>query len=297
MTRDKDSSFAVIFRFGMIPLFLFSGTFFPVSQLPAWIRPVAYATPLWHGVALCRALSLGTADLGRALVHVGYLAWSSPPGSWPGSGPTGGGCMSRPAMAGARYLRGTSPCPPVAARCPLGPPAPAGRAAAAGAALHLIERHARAYRHCLADARLRDLRAAVLPAVHRRGPRCAGRPGGRRPVSFTSFVAPALLASSSMNGAVFDSTFNVFFRLKYAKIYDSALATPMRSGDIALGEIGWALLRGGLYAAARSWSSCAHGPGPLSVGAGRAARGAADRLRLRGGRDGRHDVHAQLAGL
>ncbi|MGD0375164.1 MAG: ABC transporter permease [Streptosporangiaceae bacterium] len=74
VTRTKDQSFAVIFRFGMIPLFLFSGTFFPIAQLPAWIRPVAYATPLWHGVALCRALSLGTADLAGALVHVAYLA-------------------------------------------------------------------------------------------------------------------------------------------------------------------------------------------------------------------------------
>ena len=74
VTRNKDQSFALIFRFGMIPLFLFSGTFFPISQLPAWIRPLAYVTPLWHGVALCRSLSLGTASLGGALVHVGYLA-------------------------------------------------------------------------------------------------------------------------------------------------------------------------------------------------------------------------------
>jgi lipooligosaccharide transport system permease protein len=74
VTRQKDTSFAVIFRFGLIPLFLFSGTFFPITQLPVWIRPVAYLTPLWHGVALCRALSLGTADLGGSLVHVGYLA-------------------------------------------------------------------------------------------------------------------------------------------------------------------------------------------------------------------------------
>jgi lipooligosaccharide transport system permease protein len=74
VTRTKDQSFAIIFRFGMIPLFLFSGTFFPISQLPAWIRPVAYATPLWHGVALCRSLSLGAADPGGALLHVAYLA-------------------------------------------------------------------------------------------------------------------------------------------------------------------------------------------------------------------------------
>lgn len=73
ITVSKDTSFALVFRFGMIPLFLFSGTFFPVTQLPVWIRPLAYATPLWHGVALCRSLSLGTATLGGALVHVGYL--------------------------------------------------------------------------------------------------------------------------------------------------------------------------------------------------------------------------------
>jgi lipooligosaccharide transport system permease protein len=74
VTREEtDQAFTMIFRFGMIPLFLFSGTFFPVTQLPAWIRPVAYVTPLWHGVALCRALSLGTADLVGALGHLGYL--------------------------------------------------------------------------------------------------------------------------------------------------------------------------------------------------------------------------------
>jgi lipooligosaccharide transport system permease protein len=70
----KDSSFAMLFRFVMIPLFLFSGTFFPVSQLPAAVRPLAYATPLWHGVALCRSLSLGTATPAQAALHVGYLA-------------------------------------------------------------------------------------------------------------------------------------------------------------------------------------------------------------------------------
>ncbi len=74
ITVTKDTSFALVFRFGMIPLFLFSGTFFPVTQLPSWIRPLAYVTPLWHGVALCRSLSLGTASPGGALVHVGYLA-------------------------------------------------------------------------------------------------------------------------------------------------------------------------------------------------------------------------------
>jgi lipooligosaccharide transport system permease protein len=74
ITCKKDTTFALIFRFGMIPLFLFSGTFFPVSQLPAAIRPLAYITPLWHGVALCRSLSLGTAGLGASVGHAAYLA-------------------------------------------------------------------------------------------------------------------------------------------------------------------------------------------------------------------------------
>jgi lipooligosaccharide transport system permease protein len=73
ITRNKDTSFSLLIRFGMIPLFLFSGTFFPVTQLPGWLQPVAYATPLWHGVALCRSLSLGTATLGASLGHVAYL--------------------------------------------------------------------------------------------------------------------------------------------------------------------------------------------------------------------------------
>jgi lipooligosaccharide transport system permease protein len=68
-----------------------------------------------------------------------------------------------------------------------------------------------------------------------------------RAISYGLFVAPALLASSAMNGAIYDSTFNVFFKLRYAKTYDAVLATPLGVGDIALGEITWALIRGTLY--------------------------------------------------
>ncbi|MGH9185799.1 MAG: ABC transporter permease [Acidimicrobiales bacterium] len=71
---------------------------------------------------------------------------------------------------------------------------------------------------------------------------------GGQTVSYESFVAPALLAASAMNGAVYDSTMNVFFKMKYAKLYDAVLATPMTAGDVALGEISWALIRGQLYA-------------------------------------------------
>jgi lipooligosaccharide transport system permease protein len=68
-----------------------------------------------------------------------------------------------------------------------------------------------------------------------------------RPISYGLFVAPALLASSAMNGAIYDSTFNVFFKLKYAKTYDAVLATPLGVGDVALGEVTWALIRGTIY--------------------------------------------------
>ncbi len=74
-------------------------------------------------------------------------------------------------------------------------------------------------------------------------------PYGGQQVPYTAFVAPALLASSAMNGAIYDSTFNVFFKLRYAKTYDAILATPIGVGDVALGEIGWALIRGAIYAA------------------------------------------------
>ena len=69
-------------------------------------------------------------------------------------------------------------------------------------------------------------------------------------LSYAAFVAPAMLASSIMNGAIIDTTFNVFFKLKYAKLYDAVLATPVRPTDIALGEIAWSLGRGLLYCSA-----------------------------------------------
>ena len=73
-TAENDGAFVVVNRFAIIPMFLFSGTFFPVSQLPAALEWIAYATPLWHGVDLCRSLTLGRVHWPLALVHVLYLA-------------------------------------------------------------------------------------------------------------------------------------------------------------------------------------------------------------------------------
>jgi lipooligosaccharide transport system permease protein len=73
---------------------------------------------------------------------------------------------------------------------------------------------------------------------------------GGQAVDYESFVAPGLLAAAAMNGAVFDTTFNFFFKFKYTRSFDAMLATPLRTTDVAVGELSWALLRGSIYAAA-----------------------------------------------
>jgi lipooligosaccharide transport system permease protein len=119
--------------------------------------------------------------------------------------------------------------------------------------LRLIERHARAYRR----AWLVFISGVFEPLFYLLsvglglGVLVGKVPGpGGQLIPYREFVAPGLLAVSSMNGAMYDSTFNVFFRLKYAKLYDAVLATPMRPTQVALGEIGWALIRGTIYAIA-----------------------------------------------
>ncbi|RZU77529.1 lipooligosaccharide transport system permease protein [Micromonospora kangleipakensis] len=74
-------------------------------------------------------------------------------------------------------------------------------------------------------------------------------PGGRV-VSYAGFVAPAMLASSAMTGALAETTFNFFGKMKYMKLYDGIIATPVQPFEIALGELGWAMIRGALYSAA-----------------------------------------------
>lgn len=82
-TQRETEGFNALFRFGITPLFIFSGTFFPVESLPGFLQPVAWATPLFHGVSLTRTLALGTA-LDAPLVtlaHVGYLVALAAAGS------------------------------------------------------------------------------------------------------------------------------------------------------------------------------------------------------------------------
>jgi lipooligosaccharide transport system permease protein len=68
-----DQSFPAIMRFGVMPMFLFAGAFYPIDQLPTWLQPVAWVTPLWHGVELCRGAVLGTLDVVDVVLHGGVL--------------------------------------------------------------------------------------------------------------------------------------------------------------------------------------------------------------------------------
>jgi lipooligosaccharide transport system permease protein len=124
------------------------------------------------------------------------------------------------------------------------------RAGTDTSSLRLIERHARAYRRAwlVFVSGIFEPLFYLLSVGLGLGVLVGKVPGpGGAPIPYREFVAPGLLAVSSMNGAMYDSTFNVFFRLKYAKLYDAILATPMRPAQVALGEIGWALLRGTIY--------------------------------------------------
>jgi lipooligosaccharide transport system permease protein len=105
-------------------------------------------------------------------------------------------------------------------------------------------------------------------------------------IPFAAFVAPGLLATSAMNGAVYDSTNNVFFKIRFAKLYDTMLATSLGPLDVAVGEIVWSLIRGGLYSCGflvimlatglvQSWWALLALPAALLIAAGFAAVGMA----------------------
>lgn len=107
---------------------------------------------------------------------------------------------------------------------------------------------------------------------------------GGEVVAYRDFVAPALLAAAAMNGAVYESTINVFAKLKWGRVYEGVLATPLGVRDVALGELTYALMRGALYAGGfvvvmaalglvSSWWALAAVPASLLIGAAFAAIG------------------------
>jgi lipooligosaccharide transport system permease protein len=130
------------------------------------------------------------------------------------------------------------------------PPVFTKRLVGTGGARYLVERNARVYRRewlVLVSGFLEPV--FYLFSIGIGVSKLVGDvalPGGQV-VTYTAFVAPAMLAASAMNGAVIDATFGLFFKLKYNKLYDAVLATPVTPVDVAVGEIIWALMRGSLY--------------------------------------------------
>jgi lipooligosaccharide transport system permease protein len=130
------------------------------------------------------------------------------------------------------------------------PPLPGRRLVGTGGARYLIERNVRVYR----NGWLVLLSGIFEPVFYLLSigvgvAQLVGDvelPGGEL-VSYTVFIAPGMLAASAMNGATYDAVFNLFFKLKYNKLYDAVLATPVTPVDVAVGEIGWALMRGAFY--------------------------------------------------
>jgi lipooligosaccharide transport system permease protein len=174
-------------------------------------------------------------------------------------------------------------------------PMPAG----AGLARTLVERNARAFRHVwvvLVSGFFEPIFYLFSLGVGLGALIGSVATDDGRIVEYAVFVAPALMASAAMNGAVFDSTFNVFFKLKYARLYDSVLSTPLGPRDVALGEISWALIRGLLYSVAflvvataagvvTSWSALLAIPAASLIGFAFAAVGMAATTFMRSWQD------------
>jgi lipooligosaccharide transport system permease protein len=115
-------------------------------------------------------------------------------------------------------------------------------------------------------------------------------------LSYQAFVAPGLLAAAAMNGAIYDSVFNLFFKLRYSKLYDAVLATPLSAADAAVAETAWAVLRGATYSAAflvvmgvlgllGSWWALLALPAAILIGFAFASVGLAATTFLRGWQD------------
>lgn len=81
-TQQNERSFPIFYRFAIIPMFLFSGSFYPISQLPSWLQVVVQFVPLYHGVALCRTLALGQGTLAATVYHIAFLAVLAGVGTW-----------------------------------------------------------------------------------------------------------------------------------------------------------------------------------------------------------------------
>ena len=265
---ENEVSFVAIFRFVILPMFLFSGTFFPITEPAGGTRGDRVRDPLWHGVTLCRAAHArrrGALERARASLLSRRRRRGRP------------GRRALHLQPQARSLMTE-----YVARTRLVAPS---RRRVGG--LLLIERNVMVYRRTWMILfsgffePLFYLFFFVYPLERFIG----NVTTGGETLEYAAFVAPALLAASAMNGAFYDAT-NVFWKLRYGKVYDAMLSTPVGPKDVAVGETMWAVVRALLYSAAflvviaalglvDSWWACWLCPACFVIGFGFAGAGIA----------------------
>lgn len=290
-TLQRDAGqFALVQRFVIMPLFLFSATFYPLSALPIGLQWIGWISPQWHAAQLGRIASYGMENPAwLTTVHVGYLMGLAGLGwvlvrriytrrlGWaPGSVDRDAAVRTEKAST---LVRGRRRPDPAAATAPgavgagslpadvvprtLGeqvPPMPEvsvrtgpGSGVYAGRIRVVVQRGLRALKTSNWAIFVSGFLEPVLYLLSLGiglGTLVGDVQGPAGPVSYGEYIAPALLAVSAMNGAIYDSTWNVFFKMKMSKLYETMLNTSLGPVDIALGEITLALMRGGLYSVA-----------------------------------------------
>ncbi|WP_144818786.1 MULTISPECIES: ABC transporter permease [Micrococcus] len=329
--REDKGQFATLQRLVVMPLFLFSATFYPLEALPVWLRWIGWLSPQWHAAQLGRVLSYGMAEpVWLTVVHVAFLLALALGGAW---------LAVRIYTRRLGWVRGTPDRDAVTVARRDRAPRLGCRAARTGAArVDVAPAAAQADPAAPSSSVVREHAVAVPPLPEipvRRGPLAGAYSGNVRavmeraflslksnnwvvffsgffepvlylaslglglgalvgdvagpdgtPVPYGMYLAPALLAVSAMNGAIYDSTWNVFFKLRYAKTYQTMLSTRLGPLDVALGEIAMALLRGLIYAVGflivmtvaglvTSWTALLMIPGALLVALGFASLGMA----------------------
>ena len=270
-------AFALIYRVGVMPLFLFSGAFFPVSNLPDALqvgrRDAAVARgqpdPDAHPGRRRRRARPGPPRLPDRAVRGGLVVVGAPADE----------------EAGALMSVITS----VLVRPPGRGWSPSWRPRAAQLHAHRQSKVFFLIGFLGAVLYLFSIGIGV-------GQMIDSFQFNGQTVAWRCAVASGMLAASAMNGAVLDSTFSVFFKLKFEKLYDAVLATPMRTTDVARGEITHAAARRGLLDGLPAGDARDGARGVVVGGAG-GAGDAAHRLRVLGGLHGADHLHAVVAGL
>ncbi|MGO1523481.1 MAG: ABC transporter permease [Nesterenkonia sp.] len=270
--RDEKGHAAILQRFIIMPLFLFSGTFYPLTNLPQGLQLIGWVSPIWHANELGRVLAFGQpTPPWLVAVHLGYLlaiiavAWVIARRvfirrlghqEWQGRVPGLKADQRRAAKQESKDLavgtyEPTEGLPPISYRRGVAANYYSGNIRAVfarGMAAIRSNRGIILFSGFLEPVLfLTSFGLGVSPMISGVEAEQAGV-AGQDTISYAAFIAPALLAVSAMNGAVFDSTWNVFFKLKITKLYRTMMSTSLGPVDVAVGEIALALFRGGLYA-------------------------------------------------